>query len=133
MDGIGLKVIEIYRNGKAIAENCKRHIEVWEGQDGYHPIEEKYIFRDVEGLEEPHVIIFEGQLMPYGASSGMGSANDISTTVLMSHLAGVPLKSISTRWGRLWAKLFKYMPFIAIAVVILVIIYVLFSGGYVRV
>jgi hypothetical protein len=128
-----MKVIMISRNGKAIAENCKRHIELWEGVDGYHPIDERYIFRDKEGLEEPHIIIFEGNLMPYGAKSGIDQANDISTVVLQSKFADVPLKNVSTRWGRLMAKILKFFPYIAIVVVLIIVVYVLFSGGYINV
>lgn len=124
-----MKVIEIFRGGKAIAENCKKHIELWEGMDGLHPIDERSIFRDVDGLEEPHLIIFEGDLVPYGIDSGMEAANNVSTIVLQSKFAGVPLKNISTKWGRLMAKLLKFLPFILIAVGVIMLI-LLYLGGY---
>jgi len=107
-------------------ERIRRHIRVWQDVDGMHPIEESCVFVDKAGLAESIVLILEGHTVPFGMDTSKEMMAIRQKEIINAKLSKVPLHAISTRFGRLFAKLFPWLIGIAVVVVVIFMILLIF-------
>jgi hypothetical protein len=99
----------------------KPYIRIWEGPDGYHPIEPDSKYDDEERIHHTVVFNYEGVLYPTGARE---DPDGIVGDILMSKFFKVRVRGVSTLRARAWAAIAPYLIFIAIGIIIVIFIFV---------
>ena len=121
-----MRIETMSRGLRVKVERTRRHIRVWEDIDGMHPIEESCVFVDKAGLGESIILILEGHTVPFGMDTSKKMMDIRQNEIIAAKQTKVPLKGISTKFGRWMARAFPWLIGIGIVVVIIFMVLLLF-------
>jgi len=124
-----MRVIFIARGLNAKSEKIRRHIRIWEDIDGMHPVDAMCKFVDKSGLGESHIIIFDGILTPYGTRTNQTTVELEQSDVQLSKYSAVPIRTISTRFGRFIARFWPYLIVIIIVITVVAFMALTYQPG----
>jgi hypothetical protein len=108
------------------AEKIRRSVRLWENLDGYHPIEQDSVWKDIDGNYQPYILIFERVLVPFGSDSGIKTVNRVVMDAEFSKMNRIRANVVSRRKWRALEENIKYL--IPLGLFATVIVIALFGG-----